>query len=409
MHARFAINWVHGASFACAIAMISTSAFTNDAHAQAVPPKPTQPAAEAPHLPIKAGNRYFYLHDATRQAQRALYVREGVAGKSRVLMDPNRWGALGAGALVDWKPSPDGKHIAYVMREGNDDARTIRVMNVDPGRTVGSEIKWAKFTELAWVANEGILYSRFAEPKAGQAFQTITDNQTLAFHRVGSSQSADQTVYATPNRPKLRHRAHVTHDQRWGVITSSEAGANKHSVHLLALYEKKRDWKTLPLVSELEHAWEFIEGRGDALYFLTNQDAPKRKVVLADLDQYETQSPTCLPGAAPSKQRAGYCMNRAPSLDDLLPELAHPITRAQLTGNRLLIAYRNPAEKSDTLFFADLPTIKPWGTIPRDMQQGFLGKPNDNEIFFSQPDEKGPTRIFRLNAKTGDIHAFVQP
>src|SRR3546814_14957521 len=88
---------------------------------------------------------------------------------------------------------------------------------------LSDEIRRVKFSDLAWDGeNKGFFYSRFAEPESGEAFQSTNDNQKVYYHRLGTPQSQDQLVYATPDRPKLGHSAEVGDDGRWLLITSSQ-------------------------------------------------------------------------------------------------------------------------------------------------------------------------------------------
>src|SRR3546814_19834411 len=56
-------------------------------------------------LPTKAGSRYFYSRNDGLQPQSVLYVREGLKGEGRVLIDPHLWAKAGATALADWSRS----------------------------------------------------------------------------------------------------------------------------------------------------------------------------------------------------------------------------------------------------------------------------------------------------------------
>src|SRR3982751_922217 len=53
-------------------------------------------------MPERAGNSYFYTRNDGLQNQAALYVREGLNGRPRVLIDPNSWARDGATALGEW-------------------------------------------------------------------------------------------------------------------------------------------------------------------------------------------------------------------------------------------------------------------------------------------------------------------
>src|SRR5258708_1512577 len=57
----------------------------------------------------KAGPRYLTLHNDGLQNQNVLMVADSIAGKERVLLDPNTLRADGTVAMRQYYPSPDGK------------------------------------------------------------------------------------------------------------------------------------------------------------------------------------------------------------------------------------------------------------------------------------------------------------
>lgn len=75
-------------------------------------------------IPVKQGERYFYLYNSGLQNQPVLYVRDSVDGVGRVLIDPNRWAKDGATALAEWSASDDGKRVVYAVQDGGSDWRT---------------------------------------------------------------------------------------------------------------------------------------------------------------------------------------------------------------------------------------------------------------------------------------------
>ena len=100
-------------------------------------------------LPVKAGKRYFYTRNSGLQNQSQLFVRDGLDGQARLLLDPNAWAKDGATALADWEPSHSGRLLAYAVQDGGSDWRSIRVKDVRSGKALADEIKWAKFTAIA--------------------------------------------------------------------------------------------------------------------------------------------------------------------------------------------------------------------------------------------------------------------
>ena len=335
-------------------------------------------------LPEKAGGYYFFTKNDGLQNQSVLYVRKGLKGADRVLIDPNSWAKDGATALDSWVPSKNGTLLAYSIQDGGSDWRTLRVLDSATGKVLPDEIKWAKFTNISWVGNDGFLYSRFAEPKEGAAFQQLNYNQTVYYHKIGTPQSEDKAVYATPDKPEYGHSAQVTHDGKWAVITTSSGTDEKYELHVMPL-GKKPTWKAQPLVMGLEYDWGLIEGMGNILWFTTNKDAPKLKVVTVDLGV------------------------NAPVFADVIPEREETLSRTQIVGNRLILSYIKDA-KSMALM-TDLAG-KPVQEIKLNAigtASGFSGTPGDPETFFGFSSFNQPGAVYRFNSDTGVSTVFAQP
>lgn len=341
-------------------------------------------------IPRKSHGHYFFTKNDGLQNQSPLYVRRGLKGKDRLLIDPNAWANDGTTALDQWEPSPNGKLVAYEIQDGGSDWRTIKVVDVKTGQPLPDEIQWAKFTNIAWVGNEGFLYSRFAEPAKGQEFQALNENQTLYFHKIGTPQSEDVAVYATPDRPKLGHRAQVTHDKRWVVITSAEGTDEKYEISLIPISNGKgkirppAQWKPQTIVPGLNHDWRLIEGMGDELWFITSKDAPKLKVVKVDL------------------------RSKAPVFSDIIAQRAEPLARAQIVGSRLVLSYlRDAASVAEMVSLEGKPLqriqLNAIGTA-----SGFSGKPGDPETYYSYSSFNQPAAIYRFDSTTGKSSIFAQ-
>ena len=173
-------------------------------------------------MPEKAGNFYFYTRNDGLQNQSGLWVREGLNGTPRLLIDPNTWARDGATALGEWDPSEDGRYLLYGIQDGGTDWRILHVIDTATGRQLPDEIRWVKFSNIDWAKDgSGFFYSRFPEPRAASQFQSLNENHAIYFHRLGTPQSADRLVYATPDRPRLSNNGEVSEDGNWLIVTSS--------------------------------------------------------------------------------------------------------------------------------------------------------------------------------------------
>ena len=232
-------------------------------------------------LPVKRGKTYFHTHNSGLQNQSVLFVRHGLNGQSRQLIDPNSWSKDGATALAEWTPSEDGKLLAYAVQDGGTDWRTVKVMDVATGKIRSDEIKGMKYSGgVSWAKDgSGFYYSRYPLPDAKATFQNATLNHKVYFHKLGTKQAADRLVYSTPSNPKLSHYPQVSDDGRWLMIYTSLAG-DENDLHVVDL--KKPGSKPIAMFTGLKNQWGVIGNEGSRFYLLTDKDAPLKQVVAAD-------------------------------------------------------------------------------------------------------------------------------
>ena len=342
-------------------------------------------------LPVKAGHRYFYTRNSGLQNQSQLFVREGLKGKPRLLIDPNAWAKDGATALDDWRPSDKGRYLLYSVQDGGTDWRVLRVIDAATGTVLPDEIRYAKYTALAWIGDQGFLYSRFPKPEEGQAFQARTYNQAVWFHRLGTSQDQDERVYATPDRPELGHAAQVTSDGRYVVITSSTGTDARYEVHVVDLgaHAAQRGqggvWHARTLVTGFDHDWQLVDSLGSRMWFVTNAGAPRYRLVSVDLahDQVAWQ--------------------------EIVGENEEKLERADIVGSKLVLNYLKDAASRAVV--VDLAG-KAGGLITLDgigTASGFHGKPGDPETFYAFSSFNRPSTIYRFDMSSGRSTIFAQP
>ena len=337
-------------------------------------------------IPQKAGTRYFYQRNTGLLNQAQLYWREGLKGKPRLLIDPNAWTKDGTAALDAWKPSPDGRFLVYSVQDGGSDWRTLKVLRVGDGKPLPDEIKWAKFTSLAWIGTEGFLYSRFPEPQAGQDFQALNYNQSVWFHRLGTTQDQDEPVFATPDHPERGHFAEVTNDGRWAVITSAVGTDSRYEIRAIDLAKRRKEgWFARPLVTGFDNAWNLIDGVGGSLWFVTNQDAPRFRIVAINLD---------LP---------------SPQWFEVVGQSKETVEGASLVGDRLVVSYLKDAASQALIFNFKGKSVEGITLNGLGTASGFKGRPGDPETFYSFSSFNRPDGIYRLDLSTNQTTPFALP
>jgi prolyl oligopeptidase len=337
-------------------------------------------------VPVKKGGHYFYSRNSGLQNQAALYVRDTLRGEGRLLIDPNAWAKDGATALAEWAPSDDGKKLAYAIQDGGTDWRTVKVLDVATGTVAADTIEWVKFSNIAWAKDgSGFYYSRFAAPAEGAKFQALNENQQVFFHKLGTAQSADTMVYATPENPKYGHQVQVTDDGKWLVITTTQGTDNRYQITVIDLTAPTPAPRTI--VKGLENEWSLAGNVGGNFYWMTNKDAPRQKIVMMNL----------------------FARSATPPITDIVPEDKAVLEGASIIGGKLIATYLVDVKSEVRRYSLD---GKAEGKVPLPAigtTSGFGGDGTDSETFFAFSSFNYPAWILRYDAKTNQVEEFAKP
>ena len=335
-------------------------------------------------LPDKQGGRYFYRRNDGLQNQSVLYVRDTVDGEGRMLIDPNGWSADGATALGEWEASEDGTHLLYSVQDGGTDWRTLRVLDVATAKPLGDEVKWVKFSSLSWAKDgSGFMYWASPKPRSGGTFQSLNENHIVYFHKLGTPQSADRLVFATPKRPDLNNTAEVSDDGKWLIVTSSSGTDERYEITLIDLALCSA--RPRVLISGFKYNYTYIGNQGPAFYFLTNEGAPKLKVVSIDI------------AARAARPRT------------VIAEDSATLETAAIVGGKLIASYLADAKSEVRVHGLDGRRERTIELPGIGSAWGFAGDNDDPETFFAFNSFNRPTTIYRYDVASGEVRAWATP
>ncbi len=336
--------------------------------------------------PEKYGERYFYTRNDGLQNQSVLYVADSLEASPRMLLDPNKLSTDGTVALKSFVISDDGKHIAYGLSSGGSDWEEWHVLDVDAAKNTDDVLKWVKFSGASWRRDgTGFFYSRYDEPKS-DALKAANKFQKLYFHRLGTKQSDDLLVYERKDQPEWMFGGSVTDDGRYLVVSVSRSTEPKNLVLYRDLSKKNAEATVETLIGEWDASYQFLANTKDKFYFLTDNDAPRYRIIEVDLKH---------PDKAHWKE--------------LVKQSGDTLQNVSVVNHLFVAEYMKDAHSAVKLFdergksagAIELPGLGTAG--------GFSGRTRDKETFYTFSSFTTPPSIYRFDLTTKENTLFKAP
>ncbi|GAC1461306.1 MAG: prolyl oligopeptidase family serine peptidase [Ktedonobacteraceae bacterium] len=235
-------------------------------------------------VPSKRGDYYYFSKNTGLQNQFVLYRQTTLDAEATLVLDPNTLSTDGTVALVNRSFSEDGKLLAYGTSTSGSDWQEVKVRRVDEGSNFDEEIKWTKFSSLAWRHDgQGFYYSRFPEPGTVPEEDSTNFNKVY-LHTLGTLQTADQLIFERPDAKELAFDPTVTDDGKYLVLNVWHGTDQQNR-----FYYREVD-STAPFVRLLDEAdadYTFIGNEGPVFYFKTDLRAPRGRIIAIDIREPE--------------------------------------------------------------------------------------------------------------------------
>jgi prolyl oligopeptidase len=229
--------------------------------------------------------KYFYQKREGKQNQPILYVRQGLDGVDKVLIDPNSLDQQGLTALDWWFPSDDGKLLAYGLSREGDEQSTLYLLDVETGEKLPDVISRTRYTDLSWKSdNTGFFYTRLPAPgTVPQGEESY--HRHVYYHQLGRNPDNDPKVFGEGRDMTEWLSMGFSPEDRY-LLLSVYQGWDKSDVYFDRL-------KASPDLVDGNKFTPVVEGKdalfngqvvGDYLYLHTNYQAPNYRLVRVDLN-----------------------------------------------------------------------------------------------------------------------------
>jgi prolyl oligopeptidase len=214
----------------------------------------------------------------------------------------------------------------------------------------------------------------------------VNNDHQLCFHRLGTTQAEDRLIYQRPDQPEWYLGGAVSDDGRWLMITCGQGTNPEASLYLQDLSQPGSPVE--PFLDRMDASYNIVDNEGERFFVLTNQAAPRNRLVAIRKGQTD-----------PAQWM------------ELIPQAQgrDVLEAVSLVGERFVATWLRDAHS--VIEFYDLQG-RPTGTLDLPALGtvgGFGGRREDAETFYTFGSFTYPGTIFRLDLKTGTSTVFREP
>lgn len=331
--------------------------------------------------PFKEGDFYYFYKNDGLQNHSVLYRKKGLDGTPEVYLDPNTFSKDATTGLAGISFSKDGSLSAHMISEGGSDWRKGIIMKTADKTIIEDSLINIKFSGIAWKGNDGFYYSSYDKPK-GSELTAKTQYHKLFYHKLGTSQKDDKLIFGGEQTPRRYIGAYLTEDERFLVVTASTSTTG-NELYIQDL--SKPDGKLQPIVDNFDGEHYVLANEGTRLFIHTNLNAPNNKIVVTDFAKPTPDTWKELIAETENVMNAGSAGGKI--FTNYMVDVKTEVKQYDFTGK---------LERT-----IELPGI--------GSANGFNGKQDEKELFYSFTSFTYPTTIFRYDIASGKSTLYQQP
>lgn len=236
--------------------------------------------------PWRQGGHWLVSRNDGTQDQDVVMVGDSLGElleSPRVLVDPNTWSEDGSASLATLRFNRRGDLAAVGRSEAGSDWTHISLIGPDGGPVDDAPII-TKFCNPVWLPDgSSYLYNAFpGAARADGADASALPAARIRRHRVGDDPSQDVEIWTFVGEPRDLALLKVSDDDRWLVAEVFTGTETANRVWLFPLSDRGGSTvvgERLELIDKATNAWSYLGSVGGELYFTTDDDAPRARLV----------------------------------------------------------------------------------------------------------------------------------
>ena len=236
----------------------------------------------------RAGALFFYFKVEPGSDNRKLYVRDGLKGPERLLVDPEKLGQGGKHWSIDYfTPSLDGTYVAYGISEGGSENSVLHVLESATGKVLPDSIDRAQVGVVSWRRDGRSFVFNRLQKLAPKAPPTDKYRKSLAFlHVLGRDADKEPAVFGIGVSKGVKVSEDdipivvLTPASPWAFGLVIHGVQNEATIYAAPLETLGAAAETpWHLVADVEDAVTNFDARGERIYLLSHKDASRFKVL----------------------------------------------------------------------------------------------------------------------------------
>ncbi|MEO8079606.1 MAG: prolyl oligopeptidase family serine peptidase, partial [Caldimonas sp.] len=239
------------------------------------------------------GDHWFLERRSATANQFKLFVRDGLAGEDRLLVDPEALErSTGKPHAINWfTPSGDGALVAYGLSTQGSEQADLHLVDARSGQAIGQPISRANYGGVDWAPdNKTFVFHRLQEMKPGMAPTQKYQNGQTWLLRAGQPVGKGRVVFGASMKglgigPAEDPYVNFTADGRWAlglVVNGTQREIGVFISAQKALLAGRPAWRRI--VSPADDVTG-LAYHGDTLYLVSHRGAPRSQVLALDLKQ----------------------------------------------------------------------------------------------------------------------------